>query len=99
MISPVKLWRNQKNTKDILGKVGKIIAFTIVRVPPEGFEDQAPYPLILVKIDHKNYISQLVDVGLDKIKVGEKVTAIIRRVRQPHPEGIIPYGIKFKIIQ
>ena len=99
MISPVKIWRNQKQTSRLLGKTGSIISFTMIRVPPIGFEDQAPYPIVLVRIDQKNHIGQLVDYDGQEIKIGLKVQAILRRVRQPDAEGVIPYGIKFKIIE
>jgi len=98
MLSPVKIWRNQKYTSRLLGKIGTIVSFTIIRVPPVGFEDQAPYPVALVKIGDKIHIGQLVDADDIEIKVGLKVQAILRRVRQPDAEGVIPYGIKFKVI-
>ena len=98
MISPVKLWRNQNQTRELLGKIGKIISVTIIRVPPAHFENQAPYPVVLVDFGGKRTIGQLVDVDSSSIRIGQKVKAIIRRVREPDSEGIIPYGIKFKVI-
>lgn len=98
MLSPVKIWRNQKYISPLLGKMGIIVSFTIIRVPPVGFEDQAPYVVALVKIGEKIHIGQLADADDIEIKVGLKVEAILRRVRQPDSEGVIPYGIKFKAI-
>ena len=97
MISPVKLWRNQKQIRELLGKVGEIISVTTIRVPPSRFENQAPYPVVLVDLGKKRCIGQLVDVDLSHIRLGQKVRAIIRRVREPDVEGVIPYGIKFKV--
>ncbi len=98
MISPVKLWRNQKNIKEIVGKTGIIISFTYIRVPPAKFADQAPYTVGLINFGKFNYIGQIVDTEPEQVKIGQQVIAIVRRVRQPDPEGVIPYGIKFKII-
>lgn len=98
MISPVKLWRNQKETRELLGQTGKILAWTVIRVPPLGFESQAPYAVAVVDLGRNRTTGQLVDLPLDKIAIGQKVVAVIRRVRQPDIEGVIPYGIKFKPI-
>jgi uncharacterized OB-fold protein len=96
MISPVKIWRNQKNVREHLGKLGTVITFTFIRVPPEGFEAHAPYPVVLVKLSDRNMVGQLVDFDQVQLKIGQKVKAVLRRVREPDAEGVIPYGIKFK---
>lgn len=96
-ISPVKVWRNQKKIREILGKKGKIISYSKVYVPPLGFENEAPYAIVLVKLeDGKNYIAQLIDHHDDNLFIGQKVIAVLRKTRNPGLEGIIPYGIKFK---
>lgn len=99
MISPVKLWRNQRKVREFIGKQGVVISWTIIRVPPQGFESQAPYPVALVNLGERQEIGQLVDVALNGVKVGQKVKAVVRRVRQPDHEGVIPYGIKFVPIE
>ncbi len=100
MQSPVKLWRNQKKISGLIGKTGRIIAFTLIRVPPAGFSDQAPYPVVVVALDEglkgKRITAQLVDWQPEHLAAGQKVVTIIRRVTQPDPDGIIPYGIKVK---
>lgn len=96
-ISPVKIWRNQKKIKTLLGKEGSIISFTIIRVPPAGFEDQAPYAVAVIKIGKEHQVGQLVDIDVDLIKIGQKVVSVLRRVRSPEGDGVIPYGVKFRI--
>lgn len=98
MISPVKIWRNQKKLRQLLGKKGLIVSFTIIRQPPAGFESQAPYAAVIVDLAGTRVTGQLVDIDLDQVKIGQKVQAIVRRTKQPHEEGLIPYGIKFKQI-
>lgn len=99
MISPVKIWRNQKKLQNILGLGGKIISYTKVFLPPVGFESQAPYVVVVVKLENKvNYTAQLVDWHEDNLCAGQKVMAVLRRTRDPGEEGVIPYGIKFKPI-
>jgi len=97
MQSPVKIWRNQKKAATLLGKTGEILSWTIIRVPPADFVDQAPYPVVLVELENgKRIAAQLVD-GED-IQVGTKVVTIIRRIMQPGTEGVIPYGIRVKLL-
>jgi uncharacterized OB-fold protein len=99
MTSPVKIWRNQKKTTDLLGKIGEIISWTLVRVPPAGFESQAPYPVAIVELKMGGrIIAQLVDYEEKDLKYGRKVTTVIRKTSQPEDNEIIPYGIKVKPI-
>lgn len=99
MQSPVKIWRNQKKITSLLGQTGTIISWTIVRVPTADFTDQAPFPVALIDLkDGRRIISQVVDCEIGEIAVGKKVRTLLRRVMKPSEEGIIPYGIKVKII-
>ncbi|MBI4066966.1 OB-fold domain-containing protein [Candidatus Gottesmanbacteria bacterium] len=98
-ISPVKIWRNQKKIANILNKTGKIISYSQVYVPPSGFENEAPYPIVLVEfIDKKRFLAQLTDWKSINLKIGQKVQAVLRKTRSAGTEGVIPYGIKFKPI-
>lgn len=97
MISPVKVWRNQKKITKMLGRRGKVIAWTIVRVPPSGFSYIAPYIVAVVRLaGGRNIIAQVVDCELNAIEFGTKVVTIIRRTSKPQDAEVIPYGIKVK---
>lgn len=97
MISPVKIWRRQKEIKKILGKTGKIIAWTKIFISANEFKKYAPYPVVLVKIeDGSRSYGQLVDYQANDLKTGGLVIAVLRKVREATPEGVIAYGIKFK---
>ena len=98
MVSPVKIWRNQKKLRQLLGKKGRIVSFTIIRLPPAGFESQAPYAVAIIDLAGTCVIGQLVDIDIDQVKTGQTVKAVVRRIAQPHEEGVIQYGIKFKKI-
>lgn len=100
MISPVKIWRNQKKIRKILGQKGKILSWTKIHVPPAGFESQAPYVVVVAKLDLDiSYTAQLVDWEEKYLFSGQEVIAVLRKTRDPGIEGVIPYGIKFKPIQ
>ena len=97
MLSPVKIWRNQKKVASLIGQTGTILSWTVVRVPPADFTDQAPYPVVLVELTGgKRITAQLVDFDPENLKHGQKVITVIRRVIKPNNEGVIPYGIKVK---
>jgi len=99
MISPVKIWRRQKEKRLILGKEGRIISWTKIHVAPKDFKNFAPYPVVLVELeDKKKYVGQLVDYDENNLKIGQRVKAILRKTRNVGREDVIPYGIKFKPI-
>lgn len=99
IISPVKVWRNQKKIAKMLGKTGKIIAWTVIRVPPADFSYQAPYIVAVVKINGgKNIIAQVTDCKISDLKFGQKVKTVIRRTSKPGGDEVIPYGVKVKPI-
>lgn len=81
----------------MLGRTGKIISWTIVRVPPADFSDQAPYPVALVELNDGGRITaQLVDWEDKNLKTGQRAVTVVRRMVKPNTEGVIPYGIKVK---
>jgi uncharacterized OB-fold protein len=108
MNSPVKIWRNQKHVAAMLGREGEVVSWTVIRVPPAGFSNLAPYPIVVVALTGGGRITaQLVDLpvgppagegeaGRVEDLVGVKVRVVVRRISEPTTEGIIPYGIKVK---
>lgn len=97
MTSPVKIWRNQKKLQKLVGKTGKIISYTLVRVAPTHWKEQAPYPVAVVLLsDGSRITAKVVDYEEKHMKIHQKVVTVVRRIRKPSREGIIPYGIKVK---
>jgi len=97
--SPVKLWRRQKNTASLIGKKGKILQWTVIRVPAKSFSNQAPYPVIIVKMESgENMIGQLVDWQKEDLHKGREVITVLRRHRIEDHESVIPYVTKFRPI-
>lgn len=97
MISPVKTWRRQKETRKILGKQGKIIASTTIFIAGINFKKNTPYPVVLVEFsDKKKAFGQLVDFEENDLQIGQPVIAVLRKVRDSSDESIIAYGIKFR---
>ena len=99
MISPIKLWRRQKYIPELLSQEGRVLSWTIVHTPPAGFKQFAPYAVALIQLKSGvKMAGQLVDCDIVKLKSGVKVKAILRKVRESSKEGVIPYGIKFKLL-
>ncbi len=99
MSSPIKAWREQKKISDNLGVVGKIVSWTKVRIPPHGFISEAPYIIAIVETKtKKRLMGQIVDARDLDIKIGNLVETVYRRQKRPDEEGIIYYGLKFRLI-
>jgi uncharacterized OB-fold protein len=99
MISPVKIWRNQKYVARMLGKTGEIRSWTIIRLPPADFGYQAPYPVVIVSLDSgESIVAQLVDYDKNTIAIGQRVITVVRRTVQAKTDDVVPYGVKVKPI-
>jgi uncharacterized OB-fold protein len=97
MISPISHWRTKEKEYQYLGKTGKIISFTKIINPPKGFGSLPYYVAVVEFSKREKRIAQLILEG-KKPKIGGKVKGMIRIIGQPDKEGIINYGIKFKLI-
>ncbi len=79
-----------------LPRTGKIVTFTVVRVPPSGFADQSPLPIALVALD--NGVRLLAPVGgrgdVETLHIGMKVRLEFRRISSDGEAGVIFYGHK-----
>lgn len=97
--TPIKQWRRQKETASLIGKTGKILHWTMIRVPSKSFTREAPYPVVIVELEDKTrMIGQLVDWEQNDLVSHRKVIAVLRKLPNENPESIISYHIKFKPI-
>lgn len=97
--TPVKIWRRGKKIASKIGETGVILHHTIVRVPPKNFSDQAPYPVVIVKLGNgERVVGQLVDWSQKDLKKGRKVVAVMRKIVNDDADtsSVIHYGIKYK---
>jgi len=77
---------------------GEVYSYTTVYDPPAGFEEDAPFPVALVKVGQGPMVTaQLTDLGDQPIEIGTPVEMVTRRLRQDGDErGLIVYGYKFR---
>ncbi len=100
MITPVKIQRHQKHTAAIIGIRGKIVVWTMIRVTSKLFNNQVPYPVVIVKMESgEQMIGQLVDSMSEDLRAGREVVAVLRRSYVEDTENVISYTIKFRPIQ
>ncbi len=99
MISPVKIWRRQKEIKKYLGKKGKIVTWTMIYVTGNEFKKFAPYPVAIVElIGGGKLTASIVDYEKNDMKIGQKVVVVLRKVREGDREDVLVYGLKLKPI-
>ncbi len=81
--------------KAALSRVGRIAAFTVIRVPPSQFADQAPYPLAVVELEGGvKVLVQVADARPEELEAGQMVRLELRRIQSEGEAGIICYGHK-----
>src|SRR3954471_17556768 len=75
---------------------GEVYSYTTLQETPEGFDEQAPYVLALIKLDEGPIITaQLTDVD-GPVTIGDKVEMVTRKLMTEGERGMIVYGYKFR---
>lgn len=75
---------------------GKIYSYTKVSSVPEGFEEQAPFYVALVRLNEGPMVTaQLTDLDGEP-NIGMSVEMVTRKLKTDGPKGIIVYGYKFR---
>lgn len=83
-------------TRNLSGR-GEIYSYTVMYNVPQGFEEQKPYTVALVKLDEGPMVTaQLTDVDHNEVKIGMRVEMVTRKLREDGDEGQIIYGYKFR---
>jgi len=89
--------KNHKLIKRKLSGEGEILTYTVQYVVLEGYREYAPIIFAIVKLkEGVNVLAPLTDVKPENVRVGMKVTAVLRKIAEDEDLGLIKYGIKFK---
>ncbi len=76
---------------------GEVYSYTTVYDPPEGFEENAPYTVAIVKLEEGPLVTaQLTDVDNDAVQIGMSVEMVTRKLREDGNRGMLVYGYKFR---
>jgi uncharacterized OB-fold protein len=85
--------REFENTK--INQQGTVETFTIIRIAPDGFTDQAPYPIGIIDLgDDVKILCQIADCDIENLKIGMAVRLEFRKIQQEGYDGILNYGYK-----
>jgi uncharacterized OB-fold protein len=77
--------------------LGTIYSFAVVRQAPEDFKRQMPYVIAQVELDEGTRLTaQIVNVDIENVKIGMRVRACFRKIKEFGQGGIIVYGYKFE---
>lgn len=74
---------------------GKVVTHTVIRTPPRGFSDEAPYCVGIVELaDGTRLLCQIADCEPERLAVGLQVHLEFRRVQEAGESGVLAYGYK-----
>jgi uncharacterized OB-fold protein len=94
LICPECKGREFEDTK--LAEKGKILTYTIIRVAPHQFVDQAPFAVGIAELDDGVKLTgQIVDCDFEDLKIGQRVKIEFRKIYDEGEAGILCYGYKF----
>ena len=85
MISPVKIWRRQKEIKKILGEKGTILTWTKIHTTSKDFKEFAPYPVAIAKLDNGLTPESFIE-GYDKV-TSERVMEVANKYLPDRENG------------
>lgn len=75
---------------------GQVYSYTVVQEAPQGYEENAPYILALIKLDDGTVVTaQLTDTD-GAIEIGHRVEMVTRKLTTEGKQGMIVYGYKFR---
>lgn len=77
---------------------GEVYSHTTVYDAPEGFEENVPYTVALVKLEEGPLVTaQMTDIGDQTVEIGTPVEMVTRKLRTDGDErGLLVYGYKFR---
>ena len=77
---------------------GEIISYTIIRVPPEGFEKYSPYAVAIIGLNGgSTRVSGQIVGDIEKVATGKSVRTVFRRIHEDGTGGLINYGLKWEM--
>jgi len=81
--------------KYVVNTHGTLDTYTVIRVAPSQFVDQAPYAIGIVNLgDDVRILCQIADCEPEELKIGMKVRLEFRRIQKEGEDGILCYGYK-----
>lgn len=84
----------------VLKDEGKIITYTVIRVGPDKFSKETPYAIGIIELNDKlRLTAQIVGVvDFEKLKIGQKVKLVFRKIQDEGNAGLHMYGYKAVLV-
>ena len=91
----------EEGLKDLkISNPGKLVSFSVIRNAPAGFEGQAPYVVGIIELAPKIRVTaQIINIDPKKLKIGQKLISVFRRISVADSESVIHYGLKFEPVE
>jgi len=87
--------RSKEFTSVNLKGEGTLVTFTVVRVASDIFARQTPFAVGIVELaDGVRITTQIADVDVDTLTVGQPVKIVFRKIQEDGNAGILCYGYK-----
>ena len=78
---------------------GKILTYTVIRVASDKFSKETPFAVGIVEVsDGVRLTTQIADADVDKLKIGQKVKLVFRKIQDDGKAGIRCYGYKAVLV-
>ncbi len=77
---------------------GEIVSYTVIRIPPKGFERYSPYAVAIIRLEEGANISGQIVGDVNNVDTGKRVRPVFRKIYEDGDDGVIHYGIKFEIV-
>lgn len=94
-LNPARLWRYNQMRRQYLGKKGRLLNWTTVRVGPEGLERRTPYVVGLVQVGKEKVMTQIAEIKTQDLHKGIWLVGRLRRLFDVPDEQLVVYGVKF----
>jgi uncharacterized OB-fold protein len=98
MTNPAAYWRANKSWSEWLGKQGRVIGATRIRVAAPALEQSVPYSYVLADFG-KAGKHEFIGAGHQEFAPGDHVKCVLRKIGESDPKSIIEYGIKLEKIK
>lgn len=77
-------------------KQAKLVTWSLVEAPPDGFEDFTPYVVAILELGNgERLTTQIADADSDKLQKGDILYPTFRKYYEDGKDGVIHYGLKW----
>lgn len=91
-VKPPSYWRAAQQWHEWLGRRGRVVVATYIRVAAPQFAVATPYSYLLV--DFGGQRREFMGVGHEHPQAGDEVECVLRKMGQGGAADLIEYGIK-----